>query len=404
MVAACTSNFSAIAKGEPATSARPAAATESPNKQVTVDDVRRWIKELSHDSFPVRQNAAAKLLDAGAIARDPLVELAVGPDPETRSAARRLIALIDRAEFRRRLDAFAADTDGKQGLTLPGWEPFQKIAAKDPDARALFVDMQRQEGSLLAAAFGAAKQSADDFWERRLQRVAQWQVGGDRTAMPSMGSCATMVFLGTLPEMKASDAATQQIQFIIQRPPVKEVLASSTSQVAMQKLVLNWLLQCPNTNEALLLQRLQIIFTHGLKNALPLALSVCGGDPQYLHVQPMTKATAILIVGQFGDREHIPQLEPLLEDASVCMPPQVLVPGQPPTSVQVRDVALNVLLILTGQSPADYGYTSAKMSSPRTFTLQTLSRDNDQQRAEAIAKWKKWWTEHKESKDAPPGK
>ena len=104
-----------------------------------------------------------------------LLEIVDGPDPETRAAARRLVSLIDRSEFHRRLEAFAADIDGSQKLSLPGWEQFQKLVGGDPAARALFVDMQRQEGAILSAVFGASKRPPEELWEARLMRVSQWR-------------------------------------------------------------------------------------------------------------------------------------------------------------------------------------------------------------------------------------
>lgn len=396
LLALCTLSQLTAINAEPTGSSTTKPASLARPNNPSAEDVQRWIKELGNDTYSIRQDAAEKLLAAGMAAREPLLDVAAGPDPETRAAARRLVALIDRTEFRHRLDAFAADTDGKQGLTLPGWEQFQKIAGGDAGARSLFVDMQRQEAALLAAAFGTTKRLPEDLWAARLQRVAQWQVHGDRTVMPSIGSCAAMIFLATLPEMNVSDVAAQQIQIIVQRPPIKEQLAADASQASVRKLVITWLMQCPNTNEDVLRQRLGIIASNNLKDALPLALQVCDGDPQFAHIQPLTKAVAVLIVGQIGGREHITRLEPLLEDASVCVPLQQQAPGQPPTTVQVRDVVLNVIVNLSGQSPADYGYIGAKMASPRTFNLQTLYRDNDQQRSEAIAKWRAWRAAHKD--------
>jgi hypothetical protein len=59
-------------------------------------------------------------------------------------------------------------------------------------------------------------------------------------------------------------------------------------------------------------------------------------------------------------------------------------------NVQVRDAALVVMMHLTGQQPADYGYLHARLTPQRTFQLQTLHRENDEQRAAAVAKWRSW--------------
>jgi hypothetical protein len=149
-------------------------------------------------------------------------------------------------------------------------------------------------------------------------------------------------------------------------------------------------LNCPNKNELILARRLNLASMIDLKEALPLALAVAGGDPQYASVPPSTRAMAMLIVGQFGNRDDAHRLEPLLADATVCLPLQAQLPGRPAANVQVRDVALVVMLHLTGQRPADYGYVHARLQPQRMFQLQTLHRENDEQRAAAVAKWKAW--------------
>ena len=61
--------------------------------------------------------------------------------------------MIDDTEFNRRLAEFAADVDGRRGVTLPGWQEFGDLVGRDPAARNLFVDMQREEAALLARSF-----------------------------------------------------------------------------------------------------------------------------------------------------------------------------------------------------------------------------------------------------------
>ncbi len=362
----------------------------SGNAAVERRQIERWIAELSHDAFAVRQSAAERLLAAGMSARGPLQAIVEGPDPEARAAARRLVALIDQSDFHRRLDAFAADTDGRRGLSLPGWEEFRASVGGDANARALFVEIQRHEGPLMSAAFGDNPQPPEQLWEDRMLRLVKWPAAGvDRSAAPPLGSCAALLFLGTAVEMTVSDHGAMLVENMIQRPPIREAIAAADRQDAVRRLVTGWILNCPNENEHILARRLNLASTIDLEEVLPLALAVAGNDPQYASVRPTTRAQAILLVGQFGTRENVRHLEPLLEDATVCMPLQAQqLPGQPVVNVQVRDVALVVMLHLTGQRPADYGYVHARLQPQRTFQLPTLHRENDEQRAEAIAKWR----------------
>ena len=381
---------------------------EQRNSTASQSAIDRWITELGSDSYPIRQSAAEQLLAAGMSARNALIQLTDGADPETRAAARRLVSLIDRTEFRRSLDAFAADTDGQRGLTLPGWEAFQKLVGSDPACRTLFVDMQRQEGSLLATAFGISKKPPDELWEDRLQRVAQWQTSAsERGAAPPLGSCAAMLFLGCSHDMNVSDSAATIVDILIQRSPVREALLSESGNEAIRKLVAAWILNCPNNNEVAIRSRLNLTATFSLAGGLPLALAIISGEPAYARVQPSLKAHAAMIVGQLGDRSHVEKLEPLLNDSTVCLSMQLQGPGLPPNVVQVRDVALVMLLTLTEQSPADYGYLVARAHPGRRFDIQSLFRENDQHRAESIAKWRAWRANHqdgnaKESAPSPP--
>jgi hypothetical protein len=370
---------------------KPVQPVVTASKAASTEDIQKWITQLSDDAFPVRQAASARLLGAGTPARDALVVIAEGPDPETRAAAQRLVALIDRTEFNRRLEAFAADTDGKRGLMLPGWEKFRKLVGHDPAARALFVEMQRAEGPLLAAAFGMAAQPLERLWEERTTRLVTWQMmRGNRAVAPRLGSCAAMVFLGSVREINVSDHGADLIENLVQRPPINEALAGGAPQDAVRRLVVAWILHCPNHSERNLASRLQLSSANNLKGGLPLALAVATGEKDYAELSATTRAAAALVVGQFGAAEHADKLEPLLTDSRVCLPIPMAQPNQLVPNVQVRDVAICVMIQLTGQKPADYGYLHARLPPQHVFDIRTLHVANDQVRSNAADKWKAW--------------
>jgi len=383
---------------QPADKAQPPAAKSAAfnSKAASPEDIQQWIKDLNHDEFTVRQAASSRLLAAGTAARDALLVVADGPEPETRAAARRLVSLIDRTDFNQRLEDFAADTDGKRGVTLPGWEQFSALIGKDQAARDLFVDMQKSDGALIATIVGISSQPPDQLLDDRLARLLSWQTNPNgRNVAPPLGSCATVVFLGTLPESNISERGAAWIDILIQRPPIAEAMTPGASPSAIRKLATAYVLNCPRISENSLRRRLQIIAISNMKEALPLALKVIGREGPYANLSPAVRAEGALIVGQFGGREHVETLEPLLDDVSVCLPIQSAQPGVI-SSVQVRDVALASMLQLTGQAPADYGYTRVRAAqAPQVLQLQTLAPPSDQVRDNAIAKWKEWRKENK---------
>jgi HEAT repeat protein len=383
------------------TAGAPAAVPAKRKASPTPEKIDAWIEQLGDDEYAIRRSASERLLEAGMPAREPLLKIVDGPDPETRAAARRLVALIDRTEFQRRLRAFAADVDGSQGLTLPGWEKYREFVGDDAAARELFVEMQRQEAAMLSAVFGVSSQSANEIWEQRMQRLVQWPAtSGSQNAAPPLGSCAAMVFLGTAGETESSDRGAMLVDLLLQRPPLREAMQDDNDRNAIRRLAASWVLHCPNPSDMVLQRRLSAASRHNFSEALPLALDIAGGDPQYLRAQPQTRAAAILLVGQLGKREHAERLEPMLEDAAVCFAPGgVQAAGDGPNLVQVRDVALVVMLHLTDQRPPDYGYVHARMQSSGLFQLPTLFLANDEQRAAAIDKWKNWKAEQTKNGD-----
>lgn len=387
-----------VAAQPPAADARPAPANswDSPAQPPPPERIERWIQDLGNDAYAVRQEASERLLEAGEAAQVPLAKLAEGTDPETRTSARRLLAIIERTEFRRKVDAFAADVEGKQGRTLPGWNEFQKLVGSDLAARSLFVDMQRQEGPLIAAVLGKSDRKPESLWEARLQQLTRWEAPyGGRNVPPALGSCAAMLFLGSLDSMNVTDTDVSQLAFLLQRPPLTQLTNQDATPTPLRKLALAWLVECPNRSDGSLLQRINVISSIGLSDGLPFALRIISNDPLYMHVQPLTKGRALLVVAQFGSRKNVDDVEPLLEDSTICISLQQQLPGKPPLGVQVRDVALVTLLSLTEQSPSDYGYLNVHMATPRSYQLQSIFRENDQQRAEAIAKWRQWRAAHK---------
>jgi hypothetical protein len=375
----------------------PAAGKES--EHASPEQIQRWIGELTHDSYPVRKEAGERLLGAGRAAREKLLAAAESPDPELRAAAQRIASLIEMTEFRRRLDAFAADVDGRQGHSLPGWHDFQRLVGKDGRSRALFVEMQRQEAALLASAFGERPANLPAAWENRLGRMSQVQMLGGRSAMPSLASCATMIFLGCGAEMEVSDASVEALAQMIQRTPMAEAMLDGTHRAAVRRLVSAWIVHCPNKSSASLSRRLNLAGIFQLQDALPLALGVA--------ISPgpsRSRAEALLVVARLGTREHVEQLEPLLEDATVCYAAALVgrLPGATPgMDVQIRDVALVALLQLTGQRPADYGY-AAGIGRGRPVEIDVnpamLAPRSAERRGEAIAKWRKWRAADRESR------
>lgn len=364
----------------------------------TADQIDGWIVELGDNSYQVRKAAADHLAAGGLTAREALARVADGTDPEVRSTARRLLAVIDDSEFNRALAEFAADVAGTRGATLPGWKEFGELVGSDAAARALFVDMQREEGSLLARAFNTSTVPRDINWEAQVMRLMRARVfnqsGGEFSA--PVGSSAALLFLGALDDSNVSDSGARSLLQLTQIPPLNESIAPNRPPSAARRLVAAWIVHCPNRSEMVLEQRLQVMIQQQLEDALPLALEIVERNPKYLTIGPALQMTALLAVGKLGSDEHLDAIEPLLEDRGELNVGQLnsALPGAP-ASIQVRDVALAVLLHLTEQEPLTYGFMHAQANPLMVFELRTLTLENDERRAAAIERWRDWRAKHK---------
>jgi hypothetical protein len=75
-----------------------------------------------------------------------------------------------------------------------------------------------------------------------------------------------------------------------------------------------------------------------------------------------------------------------LKDASPCLPQQAADPNQS----QVRDVALAVLIHLSGQELKDYGLDHIQPNSKMLFQPGTITFTDPSARTEALKKWDRW--------------
>jgi hypothetical protein len=350
------------------------------------EQIAQWIEQLGHNAFAVRQSAAERLVAAGLAARDAIAQEIDSPDPETRAAARRIVALIDASEANRRLAEFAADTDGSRGITLPGWKEFGELVGQDEAARTLFVDMQRHESQLLAEFFGPDPHEGRSTWDERLFRLRP--MPGPQTSAPPVGSCATMMFLGSLPNSDVNDARVNSLHDLAVRTPLREGLLTHREPNVLRSLVVAWITKCPNRSERALGDRLQLMFNYRLQEALPLPAAIAHCEPEYLTVSPILRASAALAVGRFGTKENAATLEPLLDDDSTFPIPNG--PQGTPVNVHVSDVALATMIHLVGQEPKEYGFTRVRMNPQNVFDPASLGLENREQRTAAIAKWRAW--------------
>jgi hypothetical protein len=358
-----------------------AAASESPRSDTTTDDIPVLVQQLGATKFLDRQRASQRLLNSG-IAAEPALRTAVaGPDAEVRDRAARILERISAADFESRLEAFAADIEGKQHHELPAWQRFSKLFGADETARSLFVEMQRAEPELLRLLDSSSPNIADTF-ARRCEELSTGPeaFNPDGKGGPSVGSVATVMFVGISPDLKIDEQAGLQVFGLIQ-PMLQAGSRRGPWLPLFRQMTVQWIQK--DSGPAIAFQNLWLAFNFDLREGLQLAERVLRSEPVPTEVAPF----AVLVAARFGTKEQMPLIEPLLRDSTSIVAEES--EGER-MSTQVRDVALAALVHLSGQDTKAYGFDESLPHHEIVFQPGKYGFANSAKRNLAHKKWSDW--------------
>ncbi len=351
-------------------SAAPAQeTTESNNLQLA----RELVDKLDSDSYAQREAAADQLAKLGQQARQALEEGLKRPEPETRLRAKRILARIEQGDFQRVLDDFLADTEGRRQHNLPGWPRFRELAGDDLPARQMFVGMLKAEGELLSAAANNARTTASAFQ----LRCRQLQVESSAQAREiNAGSLAAVLFVASDERVPLAIGADSLLYRFCSHSSVERALQDKEKDPVMRRIVGAWVASGRGGYYSL-----RLAMQHELPEGLAGAEKMLQGDtPSYY------RQYAILTYAKLGTKEHIPRLEKLLEDATVCTTHRV---NNEEFKTQFRDIALVAILHLHGQDPKRFGFERIRAHSQYVYSPYTLGFKNEEDRAAAFDMWEK---------------
>jgi hypothetical protein len=370
----------------PARASSDAAAADSSTPDE--NHIAALVRQLGSESFAVRQRATRQLIELGAASREALAQAAIDADAEVRIRARAALTVVNDADFRRRLEAFASDYDGSRKQTLPRWEQFAASFGTSRLARQMFVEMQRAEPELLEALAKGSKPASETL-NARCQTLSQQALQNPREGQISLGTVASMLLVGSTEGVSVDEQLSLQLYaYMIYQNSFQKNATSGVWSPMLKKLLGKWVVRDATTASAV--QNLLFAALYDLKDeALLLATRALADE----HNHPNTRQYAILITGRFGGNEQLPMIEKLLQDKTSCGTFQA---NNPPRQVelQIRDVALAVAVHLTGQNLGEYGYVNAQTNPTTLFQVATLVFNDPARRDEALKKWSAWRSEH----------
>jgi hypothetical protein len=326
-------------------------------------------------------------------------------DPEVRGRCERVLQQVRQDALEARIRAFEGAGDRQATVTLPGWERFREVVGDDSEARRLFADMWRAEPVLLRMAARRHAGTEAEFEARRSSFDEIADASGRYEIQVSQAQIATLLFI----------AADKGVKF--SAPP-------GTSLMTTLARASN--LSLAPTGRSGLVRRLVVHFIEGQRDPWPYPPGQLGASPipgtlmtaidlnlteilQYALCQlkdpkasTQSRAAAAVVVARFGGRKHIPDLESALGDTGITGRLQWSSGNKHvETTTRVQDVALAMLVGLTGQKYADYKFLAADnpMFDPlvRPATWLRIAFANDTTRRVALRQWEAW-KGHQESR------
>ena len=376
------------------------------------EDLPRLVRQLGSDAFSQRQAAHQRILDRGPDALPFLEEVDGNSDAEVELRVERLVDRLRDIRNEALLADLMATPLRPAPPGLPAWERYVHITGDRAKARILYRDMLRSNAGLLEeleqGAAGAAVQELVDIG------VGRFRLGRSATSRKVTREEMGLLLLSAVePESTGNRAVGLLLQQLLNQTHIERTPPDdpTTEEDPLRRLLAAWVMS-PHAGSRS--DRMSVGLSHSLTETVEPAREVllelssrsrkvgAGYDdedgsvfrPVHLHVNLREVQDAVLTLARFGGVEHIPDLEPLLRNATSLS--QLRRRRTTELESRVQDLALLALLHITDQAPvADYRFHKGLQKHARSvYSAQTVGFENDDTRQAALRKWRYWRAIH----------
>ncbi|MBX3444180.1 MAG: hypothetical protein KF774_17385 [Planctomyces sp.] len=337
-------------------------------------DLTRAIRRLGADDFTLRHDASDELLRAGEAALPLLRDAASDSDPEIRYRATDLLLHIERQLLLQRIAEI--QSGAPVAGDLPVWDRFTLHLGQERCGRQLLVAMLNSRPQLMLSIGDSNAQ------ERFDQAIADLQNPIRRTSgqSPSLGELAALLFAIAQPECHPSPVDTALLSTHVSSPAFRNAVSGSEVGPSLRSLLVAWIIREETGSPQ---HRLQVAERHDLPEGLVPAREMLRDMQQGQDLQ-----SALHFTARFAGPEHLPEIEPLLENAQEL----TSTGGSGGTfTTQVRDVALATVWRIVRQNPAAHGLTGyAEVGGkPKPGSIGFRSEDARERALNAWSSWRK---------------
>ncbi|EMI56347.1 hypothetical protein [Rhodopirellula sallentina] len=352
-----------------------AQADSSAKHDATPAEIQQWIDQLGSVEFAAREQATAKLRDAGKRALALLEEASrEHPDLEVRTRAADVSKGITGGETAGRIDAFLAGDD----VELDGWEVFQSIMGDGVRIRELYVDFLMRHGEV-AASLDVTSKAREAAFQKTIVDVQRGMFVEQRS--PTEADLIALMLLANDHDMPITRVEENAIFTVLRRDATAKLLSDSQLSGAFRAMLGGWISREDVVNRQ---EMLWFALSWDLTETLPLALVTLEKA-----TDPVTLGMAMQAIARFGDLSNVPEVAKFLDDYRPASEQQYA--GGTLVQAFVSDAAAAAIILLNDRSLDEFALNAAAEHPKYGFIVQEIGfpTEDPKPRKDAIEKLKK---------------
>ncbi len=358
-----------------------------------------WVRLLGDDSFLTRQEAHDQLARLSMDAFGALTTGLAGSDPEVTRRCRQLLDQLKVRDLEKQLEQFKL---GKSDL--PGYKRYAKVVPSLAWGRDFFAEMWKTNPQFLADIEENPERAGAQV-VGQIQNIQQVLYGnmrarGGQPGQPSVSEVASLLFAAQHPRAMVDIVNLSQLNNFLQHPVIRAaILEEKEGGPGAMRLLLVAHIRAHLNDQTAQVQSLHLCMNLNLKEGKEVGMVILKNPKTNQH----TKGLACAVIAKMGTVADAPVLTAVLDDAAHINQFQVGPRGQDKGITEVRDVALSMLVSLTGQSHKDYGFAFAQQGAQfQHFNTYNMGFISEKLRREALLKWKAYAASRPELQPATP--
>lgn len=367
--------------------------TATPEEQTKIESL---IRQLGDESYDQREAAGEAIIELGLKAL-PFVEKAVKSDDfEIRYRSEQVRQKLRASDLARRLAAFEQDTTDETDYGIPGWNAFRASFGKFNGAKAMFIQMYRDDRELMELSLEESQKIKQAVSVRIFQFQQSQQ---DPNNKFPIGKIMALLYKGKVDGELVGGVNQFPLINLCYQPVFQETMGNEKTRDIAKAILTRRIIEADGWEFQ---QALQIALQHDIKEALAPAIKMVESRGSG---QPHLLSQALSAVVRFGTVEHVELIEPLLSEKQTVI--QFQRNNGPRREGQVGDMAMAAILKLTGKDPKDFGIELDGQNPGQPLNLYMIGFENETKRQATREKFQPFFTEWKSGrakKDDKSGK